>query len=245
MKIGEARKTYSAPLREFWEEKKSLAKQKKALDEKIKATPSGKEAFAKEAVTLDLSYRAVSEKYEEYSKTMEQIMAQHTALFNAEVSKQQGEAMEEYSEDMILEIMNQNHPNSSIPGVERGIGDIWNALTESEKRLCIRYPFDALRVNEAKNIEVARRIMKGAKVPASDEKKLMEYSMELYMAAKNMAVLNENKKKEEYDSLWDDEKKEENPDPDEVANDAEYGGGTPEIMEVSDVVASATEGIEG
>ena len=35
----------------------------------------------------------------------------------------------------------------------------------------------------------------------------MEYSMELYMAAKNMAVLNENKKKEEYDSLWDDEKK--------------------------------------
>ena len=42
-----------------------------------------------------------------------------------------------------------------------------------------------------------------------------------------------------------DEKKEENPDPDEVANDAEYGGGTPEIMEVSDVVASATEGIEG
>mgnify|MGYP000650264462 CR=1 FL=1 len=101
MKIGEARKTYSAPLREFWEEKKSLAKQKKALDEKIKATPSGKEEFAKEAVTLDLSYRAVSEKYEEYSKTMEQIMAQHTALFNAEVSKQQGEAMEEYSEDMI------------------------------------------------------------------------------------------------------------------------------------------------
>lgn len=46
MKIGEARKTYSAPLREFWEEKKSLAKQKKALDEKIKATPSGKEEFA-------------------------------------------------------------------------------------------------------------------------------------------------------------------------------------------------------
>ena len=61
-------------------------------------------------------------------------MAQHTALFNAEVSKQQGEAMEEYSEDMI------------------------------------------------KIMEVARRIMKGAKVPASDEKKLMEYSMELYMA---------------------------------------------------------------
>ena len=42
MKIGEARKTYSGPLRKFWEKKKSLAKQKKALDEKIKASPSGK-----------------------------------------------------------------------------------------------------------------------------------------------------------------------------------------------------------
>ena len=123
MKIGEARKTYSAPLREFWEEKKSLAKQKKALDEKIKATPNGKEAFAKEAVTLDLSYRAVAEKDEEYSKTMEQIMAQHTALFNAEVSKQQGEAMEEYS---------------------RGYDKDHGSGTE---------------------------IMKGAKAPASDEKK--------------------------------------------------------------------------
>lgn len=196
MKIGEARKTYSVQVREFWEEKKALENQKKTLEDKIKATPNGKETFAKEAVTLELSYHAVSEKYEEYSKTMNQIMDQYTALFNAEVSKQQGEAMEEYAEDMV------------------------------------------------KLMEVARRIMKGARVPASDEKKLMEYSMELYMAAKNMAVLNENKKKEEYDSLWEDEEKEENPDPDEIANDAEFAGAAPEVVEVSDVVASAAEGAE-
>lgn len=34
----------------------------------------------------------------------------------------------------------------------RGITDIWNALTDSEKKLVIRYPFDALKVNTAKNI---------------------------------------------------------------------------------------------
>ena len=34
----------------------------------------------------------------------------------------------------------------------RGITDIWNSLTESEKRLCIRYPFDALKVNTARKI---------------------------------------------------------------------------------------------
>lgn len=53
----------------------------------------------------------------------------------------------EYTEDMILLIMNDNHQRST-----RGIIDIWNALTESEKKLCIRYPFDALKVNTAKDI---------------------------------------------------------------------------------------------
>ena len=38
----------------------------------------------------------------------------------------------------------------------RGIIDIWNALTDSEKKLCVRYPFDALKVNTAKNIATSQ-----------------------------------------------------------------------------------------
>lgn len=34
----------------------------------------------------------------------------------------------------------------------RGILDTWNALTASEKLLCVKYPFAALKVNEARNI---------------------------------------------------------------------------------------------
>lgn len=34
----------------------------------------------------------------------------------------------------------------------RGISDTWNALTDSEKTLCVKYPFAALKVNEARNI---------------------------------------------------------------------------------------------
>ncbi len=37
-------------------------------------------------------------------------------------------------------------------GINRGISDIWNALTETEKKLLIKYPFAALKVNDAKNI---------------------------------------------------------------------------------------------
>lgn len=59
----------------------------------------------------------------------------------------------EYTEDMILEVMNKKHPESDSM---KGITDIWNALTEAEKKLCIRYPFAALKVNTAKNIATSQ-----------------------------------------------------------------------------------------
>lgn len=60
-------------------------------------------------------------------------------------------AYPEYTDEMILKIMDENHQ-----GKERGIIDIWNMLTDSEKKLCIRYPFDALKVNTAKNIAASQ-----------------------------------------------------------------------------------------
>ncbi|MFA9465133.1 MAG: hypothetical protein ACERKN_12690 [Velocimicrobium sp.] len=195
MKIGEARQIYSAQLHEYWDQKLSLAKKKKELEEKSNAISNEKELFSNEAATLELSYNAVSEKYEEYNKFMEKIMDIHTGLFNAEVSKQQSDVMSEYSQDM------------------------------------------------GKIMEVARRISKGGKVPATDEQKLMEYSMQMYMSAKNMAMMNELKKKEEYDSLWDDEKDtRENLDSNEVADNAEVGLDAPDVVDVEDVMESAVNG---
>lgn len=60
----------------------------------------------------------------------------------------------EYTEEMILKIMNERHPH--IKDSSKGIIDIWNALTDSEKKLCIRYPFDALKVNTAKDIATSQ-----------------------------------------------------------------------------------------
>jgi len=192
MKIGEARQIYSAQLRSYQEQKLSLAKQRKALEKKINATPNGKELYEKEGVALELSYNAVSEKYDEYQNFMEKLMELHTAYFNTEAAKQQGEAMSEYAQDI------------------------------------------------AKLMEVARRIANGDRVPAYDEQKLMEFSMELYMSAKNLAVLNENKEKEEYDSLWkDEEEKTENPDPSEVADSKELSLDAPDLVEVSEVMTPA------
>lgn len=94
-------------------------------------------------------------------------------------------------------------------------------------------------VDMAKIMEVARRIMKGAIVPGDDEKKLMEYSMELYQAAKNIGAM-AKEKKEKYDSLWDDdEEPTEYEDPMEVADNTEAYAKGPAVVDVADTMAAA------
>ena len=82
----------------------------------------------------------------------------------------------------------------------------------------------------AKCLEIARRIANGDKVPASDEKKLMDFNMEVYIAAKNMAVMNADKEHKEYDSMWgEEEEKGENPNPHEMAGDTQISVELPDI----------------
>ncbi|HHT96321.1 MAG TPA: hypothetical protein GXZ90_00270 [Clostridiales bacterium] len=59
----------------------------------------------------------------------------------------------------------------------------------------------------SKCIKIAMRIVSGGKVPLKDEQFLQEKNPELYSMAKNMRILNKDKK--EYDSVLEDE--DENP----------------------------------
>lgn len=85
-----------------------------------------------------------------------------------------------------------------------------------------------------KMMEVYRRIASGGKVPPEDERRLMEYNHELYMAAKAAALLAQQES-EEYDSLWQDEEEsggEERP-AGEVAGEAEISVPAPETAAAS------------
>lgn len=98
---------------------------------------------------------------------------------------------------------------------------------------------------EAKVMEVARRIMHGDKVPAYDEKKLMEYDWKLYSAAKNIAsMLEMQKKRKEHKSLWEDEEEKEYEDPFEAANNTEAFAEGPEIVDVDVAVSEAAVSVE-
>lgn len=93
-------------------------------------------------------------------------------------------------------------------------------------------------VEMSKIMEVARRIMKGGIVPAADERKLMEFSVEMYQTAKSVGAMVQRQKKEKYDSLWGDEEEKEYDDPMEVAENAEVASTGPEIVDAADTIAS-------
>ncbi|MCI9436056.1 MAG: hypothetical protein HFH85_02605 [Lachnospiraceae bacterium] len=94
----------------------------------------------------------------------------------------------------------------------------------------------------AKIMEVARRIMRGAIVPAADEKKLMEYSEEMYQTAKSIGAMVQRQKREKYDSLWEDEEEKAYDDHREAAENGEVMYEGPHVVEPAAVAASAVEG---
>lgn len=80
-------------------------------------------------------------------------------------------------------------------------------------------------------LTIYRRIASGAKVPSNDEYKLMEFSHELYFAAKAAASLNQNND-EEYDSLWKNEKRsaDNEKSPEDIAANSQVAVPTPEQL---------------
>lgn len=196
MKIGEAQKLYRAQRASLLEQKQKLLKKREDMEKKVNITPDGKEIYANEAARLELTLDAVTQRFDENQEVLDRLVEERVLVWNAEVSRQQSDVMQEKSDDM------------------------------------------------AKIMEVARRIGKGAKVPASDEKKLMDYSMEVYLAAKNLAMLNERKKREKYKSLWEDEddRQRQEYDPQEKAENAETSVGLPDTSPVEGVDEILSEG---
>jgi hypothetical protein len=193
MKVGEARQLYSSQINQYHEQQVLLSKKKQDLQNKMNTVKDGKNIYANEAAILELTIKAVDEKQKEYKDYMADLLEQWSATANMISTEQQGDAMEEYAEDL------------------------------------------------GKVMEVARRLMKGGIVPPNDEKKLMEYSMELYQAAKNIGAMAKQKEKEEYDSLWEeDEASAEYIDPIEVADNTEAFASGPAIVDVVDTIASVS-----
>lgn len=82
-----------------------------------------------------------------------------------------------------------------------------------------------------KIMTVFRRMAHGDSVPGCDERKLMEYDMDMYKVAKNMQMLARQMEKEhkKYKSLWEEEEEQKEYDPEGRADNAEVQGTLPVI----------------
>jgi len=144
------------------------------------------------------------------------------------------------NEAAVLELTIQavDEKQSEYQAYMEKVTEQWAAVANMEVAKQQGEAMEEYAIDMGKIMEVARRLMKGGIVPPTDEKKLMEYSMELYQAAKNIGAMAKEKDKEEYDSLWEEkEDREVAEDPMEVADNAEIFAEGPEIVPVSDVVS--------
>ena len=97
-----------------------------------------------------------------------------------------------------------------------------------------------------KIMEVARRIIHGDTVPASDEKKLMEFDSDLYQMAKSAGEMAKrlNDKRKKYKSLWEDEEDKTYEDHMESADSKELDGCGPDVVSVQETMDAAVGGNE-
>lgn len=112
----------------------------------------------------------------------------------------------------------------------------FNEVATRENAKAEEEGFEDLR----KIMEVVRRMTKGDNVPPSDEKKVMEYDKDMYQMAKSaqMVAQMHKRKREDHDSLWEDEEKRERQDAMEAAEGQEAFAAGPEIVSVEDTMAS-------
>ena len=105
----------------------------------------------------------------------------------------------------------------------------WCAAANPENDKALADPETGLGATLGKIMTTIARMCAGDKVPYSDEKKVMEYDDKMYARAKQaqMIMASMKKKQKEYDSLWDKEGGEY--DPEGVADNTEAQGELPDI----------------
>lgn len=105
--------------------------------------------------------------------------------------------------DYVKKQPEQSQDDSAVAGVTLDISkmaqDMYRQQVESSEGLA------EAAEEMSKILIIARRIAHGDIVPATDEKKLMEYSYELYLSSKMAALLHADEKHKKYKSLFDED----------------------------------------
>lgn len=96
--------------------------------------------------------------------------------------------------------------NGVVVEITENLKEMYQQQLESAKKAAKQAAEGAEELG--KILEIARRISRGDKVPASDEQKLAQYDSDLYQMAKASALLHANEKHKRHKALFKDENEE-------------------------------------
>lgn len=96
--------------------------------------------------------------------------------------------------------------NGVVVEISENLKEMYQQQLESAKKSAKQAAEGAEELG--KILEIARRISRGDKVPASDEQKLAQYDSDLYQMAKASALLHANEKHKRHKALFEDENEE-------------------------------------
>lgn len=150
----------------------------------------------------------IGEARELYSTQVKQLQERRSELLKQKKEIDEGKNTSLDREGVILELSDVEAKYDAARKFMEKFMEYKMNLENAESNRQQGKAMEKAAIDMAKCIETARRISKGAKVPASDEQKLLEFSMEMYLAAKSAAMMVKDSD-EEYDSLWEDEEDEE------------------------------------
>ena len=134
MKIRDAQEMYRAQIRDYNSEMSAVSKRRKEIQNALKnASGADKDALDKEAATIELTYKALQDKQNEYYDYMNDLTEQWCMWANAESAKQQGEAMKDYYRDMPLRY---NNDKRKKPLFSRGLSVCRHLFNSFSKLKC-------------------------------------------------------------------------------------------------------------
>lgn len=177
----------------------------------------------KEAIPI---YQAYRQRLVDQTRSL--VKQRDSALTKFEATGDRAWSDEAASLQLSIEASNEkfNKNQEILDGLVEQYALAWNAEVARQQA----DPETGMAATLGKIMTTVARMCAGDKVPYTDEKKVMEYDSKLYGRVKQlqMTMAAMKKKQKEYDSLWDEEGGEY--DPEGVADNTEAVGELPEVL---------------
>lgn len=147
----------------------------------------------------------INEMKSAYSAQMQNLWAQKQSLTQTLKEQEKGSVSNFDRVELSKELKKVNAEYTTAQKGMESVMMMETAIQNSEASKQQAKAMEKAAKMMSKMMEIYRRIASGGRVPPEDEDALMNYSQELYMAAKMAAMMKRDKEHKKYDTVFDEE----------------------------------------